>query len=830
MIERKPMVVAALALAALGFIPAASAQHRPLPWELDAPLRERPAGGPLDAPLRLPSELPVDIVHLWATVTPTDGRGTLDVALFLEMEVVADSLRSLALPVRGLTVRSARLVPSPSEDAAADSLAGPRELEPVVSGDTLFVSVGAIPSGERLVLGLVYSVPEGPALRSTLSRDGSGEAWTPGIRGGGADWLPLPHDLPDRFTAEITAGRRGTLHVLSGGFRDGSRPVFAYDRPVTAQQLVLAVHSSSAVVRPAGGTRIAYFGVTAQDEGLALFHEDLEASLDFVVRATGFVMPYDTLRVVFADPDGAGLSGTGLLVADRALLADSRARLSVDPLPAIAELAARAWTDGMLGASAWTDSWVPEALAWWLSVGTVSSRRGEGAAAAIRHDGWQAYLAETGRYRRPLVWDRWEHPADLLDAHASTRGGSFLHMMHGLIGDAPFRAALRRLFASSSETGADTEDLRAALEGASGRFLLPWFDAYVYGAGHPRLRLDARFDLDAERLDVTVRQIQEGSFVPAVFPAETDLRWMSLMENGSAPVRMADSVWTFSTVTGIEPRYVLLDAEGRLPAEIVHQADLSALTAVVRYGPVGARLHAAWELERFLDDPALPLAIRLAMEQEKQADVRVALTAVAGGIGAGGSLAALVRRAWSDPDARVRVEAVRAARAFAGDPAWESFTRDEATADASGSVQAAAVETLAAMRGNDATYIARSALVTDAYAEAVRRAGFRVLAGDSSLTSIERRRLFLEHTRPDLPVDRILAALELAPSMTRERALADRVQALLDHPSFRVRFAVAQSAGFLLPGRELAGLRGRLEREPDPAVRRALERSLAPQG
>lgn len=794
----------------------------------DAPLRLRSPQGPMTAPLREAAEPVVDFIDVSADVTPLDARGGLDISLFLTMEVLNAPLSRLALPARSLNVRGVQIMaPRADPGAPSDSAAAPPvRLEFLVVDDSLVVFPDSIPSGARFTLRIDYAAPEGQVVRSTLGPRGGCCSWTNTVRTGGESWLPIPLDPPDRFTAEIRVRPRNTLKVIVGGRRDATRPAYRFDRPVRADQPVLAVTSSRPVVLQAGSVQVAYFGSEGRETALRAFHRDFEASLEFVTRATGYTLPYDTLRVLFGETQVFGLAGAGLVVADRSLLADETARKSNDPLPHIAELAARLWTVGVLAESSWTDVWVVEALSGWFSFAIVSNRRGEGEAAALMQDRLAGYFAEAGRYRRPLVWDQWDHPADLLDAHATGRGTGILHMLHGLVGDAPFRAALRRLFASASEVGADTENLRLALETTSGRSFSELFDSWVYSAGHPVLRVTSRFDLADDRLNLELEQIQAGDMVPAVFPIETDARWMTLGADGSTPVVMTQDSWTWSSVIGIEPRFVLVDADRRIPAEIETQTDLSGLTAVVRYGPVAARLSAARDMALFADDPALPLAIRLAMERETEGAVRRQLTSLASGIPRGGSLEGLVRRSWTDRDARVRTEAVRAATAFAGDPVWEAFVRDDATRDSSAAVLAAAVETLAAMGSADAGFIARSAIITDSFSEVVRSAGFRVLAHDSSMTVAERRKTLLDHTALALDTEHIIAALRLAEGHGPDRALQERVFDLLEHSSFRVRTAAAGAAAWLLAPRDLPQLERRLRSERDPAVRAAIDATV----
>jgi hypothetical protein len=63
-----------------------------------------------------------------------------------------------------------------------------------------------------------------------------------------------------------------------------------------------------------------------------------------------------------------------------------------------------------------------------------------------------------------------------------------LHMLRRLIGDDAFFAGLRGFFAEWRFKKAGTDDVRAAMEAASGQDLSAFFEAWIYGSAVPRLR------------------------------------------------------------------------------------------------------------------------------------------------------------------------------------------------------------------------------------------------------------------------------------------------------------------------------------------------------
>ena len=99
---------------------------------------------------------------------------------------------------------------------------------------------------------------------------------------------------------------------------------------------------------------------------------------------------------------------------------------------------------------------------------------------AIRHDAAGpihlgqrlGHLKQEPRYFRAVVYDK---------------GAWVLHMLRGLVGDEAFFAGARAFLERHRYAKAGTEDLRAALEAASGRDLRPYFERWIYETGLPVL-------------------------------------------------------------------------------------------------------------------------------------------------------------------------------------------------------------------------------------------------------------------------------------------------------------------------------------------------------
>ena len=108
-------------------------------------------------------------------------------------------------------------------------------------------------------------------------------------------------------------------------------------------------------------------------------------------------------------------------------------------------------------------------------------------------------------------------PSAKLSAFTYQKGAWVLHMLRRTLGDETFFRALRRYYAAHAGATATTDDLRHALEAASGRDLALFFRQWLYRPGLPELRVEWSWDEATREAVVALEQVQDGE------PYELDL-------------------------------------------------------------------------------------------------------------------------------------------------------------------------------------------------------------------------------------------------------------------------------------------------------------------
>jgi aminopeptidase N len=286
--------------------------------------------------------------------------------------------------------------------------------------------------------------------------------------------------------------------------------------------------------------------------------------------------PYPMLGLVVSEGETpGGHSPPGLVYLQRRPPVLSTRSLPDDPanfsdLPGFFlahETAHQWWGQGTAPAN-YRERWLSEAWAQYAAALWLRERVGEGAFRsmmdrmarwALRHDdagpihlGQRlGHLKEDPRVFRAVVYDK---------------GAWVLHMLRGLVGDQAFFAGARAFLERHRYAKAGTEDLRAALEEASGRDLRPYFESWIYGTGLPTLVWSSRTDRLAGGIRTTVEVRPQG--LPGPLPLHLELTWSGGHEVLSVLLDAAGGSWTIDTAQ--EPRRVTLNEDRGLLARIRH--------------------------------------------------------------------------------------------------------------------------------------------------------------------------------------------------------------------------------------------------------------------
>ena len=305
-------------------------------------------------------------------------------------------------------------------------------------------------------------------------------------------------------------------------------------------------------------------------------------------------------QVVVEDFIFGGMENTSATTLIDIVLYDERAALDFDLDDLVVHELAHQWWGDLVTCREWPHAWLNEGFATWTEL--LWREEGESAdeAAYERFTMTAEYRAEDGgEYRRPIVDRRFEEPIDLFDRHLYQKGGLVLHMLRRELGESAFWRAITTYAERNAGGSVVTEDLRVAIEAATGRNLDWFLDQWVYHAGHPELAVSWSFDEKAKALRVSVKQTQTaGEEMVELFRMGVDVR--AVAKDGSEVVerfQIRGREHTFTLALDAEPASVEVDPAGDLLAvQTIKQPAAASRATLAGSGPLYGRIRAAQAL------------------------------------------------------------------------------------------------------------------------------------------------------------------------------------------------------------------------------------------
>jgi hypothetical protein len=291
--------------------------------------------------------------------------------------------------------------------------------------------------------------------------------------------------------------------------------------------------------------------------------------------------PYPFVGLVTAEGETpGGHSPPGLVYLQRRPpvlhrhLADDPANFSDLPGFFLAhELAHQWWGQGTAPGS-YRERWLSEAWAQYSAALWLRQRLGE-----------DAFRSMMERMARWALQDDAQGPISLGQRVGALRGdprifravvydkGAWvIHMLRGIVGDEAFFRGSRQFLESHRFAKATSEDLRSALEAASGRDLRPYFERWVYDTGLPFVEWSAR--TDAGRAGFTTVVEARPRALPGSVPLQITVESDAGRETQRVVLDAGGGSW--SVVTRTRPRKVALNEDLGLLARWKRVARLPA--------------------------------------------------------------------------------------------------------------------------------------------------------------------------------------------------------------------------------------------------------------
>lgn len=316
-------------------------------------------------------------------------------------------------------------------------------------------------------------------------------------------------EVPAGYTA-VTGGERRSARV------EGERTLVEYVVDQPGRYITAAIGRFYDMgTSQEGGTPVHTFAVSRLRNEAADSAKRAGEVLRFYTEQFG-PNPYPQLNLVLIEgytPGGHSPPGMVLLqsrpVLLRTSLRDDPANFTDVPGFFLAhELAHQWWGHGVAGQN-YRERWISEGMAQHAAASWVRATHGEDEFQSVlrQFSRWAVRYTALGPIHLGYRLGHIKGDPQIFRALVYDKAAYVLHMLSGIVGEAAFREALQSLQTDHVFTKIGSDDVREALEKASGRELEPYFRAWIFGTRLPSLRWSARSESTLTQVSVAVEEL-----------------------------------------------------------------------------------------------------------------------------------------------------------------------------------------------------------------------------------------------------------------------------------------------------------------------------------
>jgi aminopeptidase N len=379
--------------------------------------------------------------------------------------------------------------------------------------------------GTRLTLTVDYHGKPKDGLILTADKDGKpaavGDNWPNRVH----HWIPTLDHPSAKATITFNITAPGREEVVANGRLDhvetsanGQRTwTFSEGVPIPPYCMVIAV-GQFARLEPAQPWSVPLSYYVPQSDG-PVAQKGFSPAIPTLQFFTETVAPYpyEKLALIVGATRFGGMENSSAIVFTSTLFnRASPAGMSktygvpLNNVSLIAHEIAHQWFGDSVTESTWSDLWLSEGFATYFAGLFVQRYEGAEAFQQYMKNGAATVFAYEKKSRVPIFDRDTENLLDLLDANNYQKGSWVLHMLRSNLGDKAFFRGIRNYYGAHKNATASTEDLRLALEQASGRDLRAFFARWVYDSGHPQYELSWEW-LRNRELRLILKQVQPGN-------------------------------------------------------------------------------------------------------------------------------------------------------------------------------------------------------------------------------------------------------------------------------------------------------------------------------
>lgn len=398
----------------------------------------------------------------------------------------------------------------------------------------------AFKTNETLNIAINYRGRPADGLILTMDKAGkpsaTGDNWPDRVH----HWIPCLDHPSAKATVNFTVTAPARDIVVANGQLTATRAnpdttrtwTYKETRPIPPYCMIIAVGEyAQSEPRPNTIPPLSYYvPQTDRDSAVRGFSAAPHAMRFFSERVAPF--PYEKLALIVGATRFGGMENSSAIVFSGSLFSKPVDAQPLSPrfnirrglMEVTAHELAHQWFGDAVSIKTWSDLWLSEGFADYFAGLFIERYEGQEAFREYMRLAAEKYFNyERGR-RAPIYDTETEDLFKLLNPNNYEKGAWVLHMLRGTLGDAVFFRGIRDFYLKHEHKVASTEDLRAALERASGMNLREFFARWVYASGHPRYEAAWSWQaLKGRRGLLTINLKQTQAVAPFLTPLPVEI-------------------------------------------------------------------------------------------------------------------------------------------------------------------------------------------------------------------------------------------------------------------------------------------------------------------
>ncbi len=382
-------------------------------------------------------------------------------------------------------------------------------------------------------------------------------------------WFPCYDHPNDKVTHEIIVTVDENLKVLANGKLIGvenhpnegtSTWHWHQQKPHSTYLSMLAIGPLVVIEDHLDNLPINYW-VYEQDEEVAREVFAVTPSIiKFFNELYDYPYPWAKYDQVIGPRQGGGAEATSATILGMGAVRHKRPDQDDNWERIIAHEAAHQWWGDLITLRSWEHTWMNESFATYSDYLYTRAIKGEIKGALDLEGKKNQYLREAhDRYRRPIVYPKYDQPQDNFDSHTYPKGAIVLHMLRYQLGDDSFFRVLSQFLHTHEFQPVDTYDFMKTVKEVTGKNMDWFFDQFIFKPGHPEFEITYEYQAEKKSIALNINQVQDLSIGTPIYKLPVKIGITTSEGKKIKEIWITQKEETFYLPTGNKPLLVRFD-------------------------------------------------------------------------------------------------------------------------------------------------------------------------------------------------------------------------------------------------------------------------------